>query len=312
VSDIGASSMKKISKRWLAQVDLPAGAKQPLGGGFVGRRSRRVTCVQLIFAATVVVLALWSFPRHETSILLSTGQDAAPPSQFEEPKHETEQVEAEHEKITVLTYSDRVTPGLCRSMVTAASHGFELHVLGVNEMTFSSFAGDPKMKKLFGMKALLSNETKLSELGLHNKSTIVFSDASDVIYLSQPNEIKEHVHALLKERGENVVLIAAERNCWPYMVKDREMMPGGNAKCAEFPSHNSTFRYLNSGAYIGRVESIKYMIASAYDRLSDAKDDQLALHEIYAEHLQKIRNGTDRKSTFDIMLDQRANIFQTG
>ena len=56
--------------------------------------------------------------------------------------------------INVLTYSDRVTPGLCRSMATAALQGFELRVLGVDEASFMGFSGDPKMKKLLGMQAL--------------------------------------------------------------------------------------------------------------------------------------------------------------
>jgi hypothetical protein len=197
-------------------------------------------------------------------------------------------------------------------MVTAARHGFELGVLGVDEMSFSVFAGDPKMKKLFGMKALLSNETTLSKLGLHNSSTMLFADASDVVYLANLQEVSQRFHETLREHGEHVVLVAAERNCWPYMVKDKERIPGGSSRCAEFPSKNSTFMYLNSGAYIGKVEAIKYMIASAYDRLSDAKDDQLALHELYAEQLRQTQNGAGRKPTFDIVLDRRALIFQTG
>jgi len=133
-----------------------------------------------------------------------------------------------------------------------------------------------------------------------------------VVYLADLHEVSQRFHETLREHGENVVLVAAERNCWPYMVKDKERIPGGSSRCAEFPSKNSTFMYLNSGAYIGKVEAIKYMIASAYDRLSDTQADQLALHELYAEQLRKDENGAGGKSTFEIVLDQRALIFQTG
>ncbi len=279
--------------------------KNTLAGRSVGRRSRTIL-VPLLFAATIV---LWSVSDPDDSVFLSTVQDSDPPlGRFDQPN----KGEPELHQITVLTYSDRVTQGLCRSMITAARNGFELGILGVDEMSFSSFAGDPKMKNFFGMKALLSNETTLSKLGLHNSSTMLFADASDVVYLADLQEVSQRFHETLREHGERVVLVAAERNCWPYMVKDKERIPGGSSRCAEFPSKNSTFMYLNSGAYIGKVEAIRYMIASAYDRLSDAKDDQLALHELYAEQLRKTRNGAGGNSAFDIVLDQRALIFQTG
>jgi hypothetical protein len=280
--------------------------KSTLAVRFVRRRSRTIL-VRLVFAATVYYICCISDPTNPYSSLQSKIQSRPPADSTNQKKSEPELNE-----ITVLTYSDRVTRGLCRSMVTAARHGFELGVLGVDEMSFSVFAGDPKMKKLFGMKALLSNETTLSKLGLHNSSTMLFADASDVVYLANLQEVSQRFHETLREHGERVVLVAAERNCWPYMVKDKERIPGGSSRCAEFPSKNSTFMYLNSGAYIGKVEAIKYMIASAYDRLSDAKDDQLALHELYAEQLRQTQNGAGRKPTFDIVLDRRALIFQTG
>jgi hypothetical protein len=159
-------------------------------------------------------------------------------------------------------------------------------------MSFSSFAGDPKMKIVFGMKALLSHETTPSKLGLHNSSTIMFADASDVIYLTDLTEVSQRFHETFREHGENVVIIAAERNCWPYMVKDKQRIPGGNSRCAEFPSNNSTFMYLNSGVYVGKVEAVKHLIASAYERVRVAQDDQLALHELYADQLRKNEKGS--------------------
>jgi len=137
-------------------------------------------------------------------------------------------------------------------MVAAARHGFQLRVLGVDEASFSGFNGDPKKKKILGLKALLSNETLFGQLGLHHNNTILFADATDVIYLSDLKQVNTRFHDILRERGENAVLVAAERNCRPYMVKDKGMIPGGMTKCADFPSQNSTFRYLNSGAYIDR------------------------------------------------------------
>ena len=122
----------------------------------------------------------------------------------------------------VLTYSDRVTPGLCRSMATAALQGFELHVLGVDEASFMGFSGDPKMKKLLGMQALFQNTTLQSQFGLHNGSVFIFADAGDVLYLGGLDEVEKRWNALIATHGDDFVLVAAERNCWPYMVKTQE------------------------------------------------------------------------------------------
>ena len=187
----------------------------------LARRRSRTILVGIVFAATVYYT--WSISDPNKSVFLSKVQNSSPPpGGFIEPKNG----EPELHEITVLTYSDRVTQGLCRSMVTAARHGFELVVLGVDEMSFSSFSGDPKKKKIFGMKTLLSNETMLSKLGLQNSSTILFADASDVLYLADLKEVGQRFRETVKEHGESVVLVAAERNCWPYMVKDEERIPG--------------------------------------------------------------------------------------
>ena len=50
-------------------------------------------------------------------------------------------------------------------MVTAARHGFELGILGIDDVSFSSFAGDPKTKNFFGMKALLVKQDHAKQAG---------------------------------------------------------------------------------------------------------------------------------------------------
>ena len=119
---------------WFVHVEVPAGMKNTLAARLARRRSRTIL-VRIVFAVTVYYT--WSFSDPNKSVFLSEVQNSAPPpGRFNEPKNG----EPELHEITVLTYSDRVTQGLCRSMVTAACHGFELGILGVDEMSFSSFA----------------------------------------------------------------------------------------------------------------------------------------------------------------------------
>ena len=180
------------------------------------------------------------------------------------------------DQVVVVTYSDRISEGLCRSMTSAAVHGFELRVFGLDAATsFAEFKGDPKKKKVLGMEKLFGNQTMQKQLGLHNESIIIFADAADVIYLDTLDKVKKRYSVISGEHGENPVLFAAERNCWPYMAGKQQRIPGGKAECAVFPDRNSTFRYLNSGAYIGKFRAIKAMLAAASEGLGATHaDDQ--------------------------------------
>ena len=218
----------------------------------------------------------------------------------------------QHQHIfSVLTYSDRVTPGLCRSMATAALQGFELSVLGVDEESFTGFSGDPKMKKLLGMQALFQNNTLQSQFGLHDGSVLIFADAGDVLYLGGLDEVEKRWNALIAKHGDDFVLVAAERNCWPYMVKTQERIAGGARQCNEFPALNSTFHYVNSGAYMGKLKAVENLVAAAYSRTTG--DDQLSFHEVYAEYMSKGNiSGQGPKPGLKIGLDSTASVFQTG
>ena len=105
-----------------------------------------------------------------------------------------------------------------------------------------------KMKKLLGMQALFQNTTLQSQFGLHDCNVLIFADAGDVLYLGGLDEVEKRWNALIATHGEGFVLVAAERNCWPYMVKTQERIAGGATLCNKFPVLNSTFHYVNSGA----------------------------------------------------------------
>ena len=217
------------------------------------------------------------------------------------------------DQVVVVTYSDRISEGLCRSMTSAAVHGFELRVFGLDAATsFAEFKGDPKKKKVLGMEKLFGNQTMQKQLGLHNESIIIFADAADVIYLDTLDKVKKRYFAISSEHGENSVLFAAERNCWPYMAGKQQRIPGGKAECAVFPDRNSTFRYLNSGAYIGKFRAIKAMLAAASEGLGATHaDDQLTFHQLFSRQLQEGAHVLD-ETGFTIVLDYKADLFQTG
>jgi hypothetical protein len=220
----------------------------------------------------------------------------------------TDQVELrrDRDRILVVTYSDRVTAGLCLSMASAASQGFELHVLGISGQKFED-VDDPKLKKVYGMQNFMEDKDAHAQISLDDEDILVFADAGDVVYVGSIDEALQSFHEIIGSGHEQIV-VAAERNCWPYMDGETERIPGGRILCAEYPK-KSSFRYLNAGAYAGRVKHIRSFlkILSSTIPPKSASDDQLFFQQLYTK---QVREGRD--PTFQITPDHRSRLFQTG
>jgi len=117
---------------------------------------------------------------------------------------------------------------------------------------------------------------------LHDGDVVLFVDGYDVI-------INDTLPTIL-ERYEDMgadIMFAAEKNCWP----DPTM-------ASQFPL-STLYRYLNSGAYIGKVGALKEFLNEA---VSNDSDDQL--------WMQKRFLSSDWQSTGSANLDYEGYIFQ--
>ena len=116
---------------------------------------------------------------------------------------------------------------------------------------------------------------------------VMFIDANDVIFYDNQENIKKK----FLEFNKNIV-ISAEKNCSP----DKEI-----SEYYPEETKNETFRYINSGTYIGYVKDLKEMLNSynsgnncvKYNQQDDNIpggfiSDQRCLHKYYLENLDKI------------------------
>lgn len=107
---------------------------------------------------------------------------------------------------------------------------------------------------------------------LPDDDVVMFVDGYDVLIL---NDIDTILQAFL-DVGHSFI-ISGERFCWPL-----------TNRCHEFPSNNSSFRFVNSGVYIGYVGTIKAVFKS-FSPINPRDDDQGLLSAYYLSHSGEIQ-----------------------
>ena len=117
---------------------------------------------------------------------------------------------------------------------------------------------------------------------LHDGDVVLFVDGYDVII----NDTLPTILERYEDMGADIIF-AAEKNCWP----DPTM-------ASQFPL-STIYRYLNSGAYIGKVGTLKEFLNKA---VPNDSDDQL--------WMQKRFLSSDWQSTASANLDYEGYIFQ--
>jgi hypothetical protein len=212
-----------------------------------------------------------------------------------------------------LTFSDRVTDGACLGLETAAMAGIDLKLIGVDggvDGQFDySYVENVKTKKLFGWIKVL---TELGdEYGIRDDTLVVLADATDVLYLQSADVVLSKYLALMDaiQPTRDLVIVSAERNCWPYMDGQRELQPGGREHCAKFPDGNgSSYKYLNSGSFCGPAKALAQMLTDIKNKMETVNDDdQHCLQEAYMREIEG--HGSDK---YTIALDHKQQLFQTG
>lgn len=85
---------------------------------------------------------------------------------------------------------------------------------------------------------------------------ILVTDAYDTFFLADEKEIIEKYKGFGKD-----IVFSAEMNCWPDLVLAKE-----------YPEVSTPFKYLNSGAFIGKTETIYNCLTSHYEEITNMKD----------------------------------------
>ena len=278
------------------------------------------------------------FPLHDTKEGVDQREDASVWTTTPEYNEYKEEKQGEQRSSPVfITFSDFVGDGVCAGVETALLRGIELNVIGVadrksegekNGFALEEFAKvkTVKSRKMYGFLEVLTEKEKHWEaFGIESGDTIVnIADASDVLYFQDGATIMEKYKQIVRDapvdesRKHTVVLVGAERNCWPSMDGERELVPGGKNYCEQFKavSGNSSYHFLNSGSLMGRVDAVKALlrrVEAVMDGGKENDDDQQLLQMQYERQIkQKNEGGEKEEDAYAILLDHKASIFQTG
>ena len=302
-----------------------------------------IACVllfeELVALGKVVRRRVVGFPLHDTGEGVDQREDASvwtTTPEYNEYNKEEKQREQRSSPVFI-TFSDFVGDGLCAGVETALLRGIELNVIGVadrksegekNGFALEEFAKvkTVKSRKMYGFLEVLTEKEKHWEaFGIESGDTIVnIADASDVLYFQDGATIMEKYKQIVRDapvdesRKHTVVLVGAERNCWPSMDGERELVPGGKNYCEQFKavSGNSSYHFLNSGSLMGRVDAVKALlkrVEKVMDGSKENDDDQQLLQMQYVRQIkQKNEGGEKKEDAYTILLDHKASIFQTG
>ncbi len=127
--------------------------------------------------------------------------------------------------------------------------------------------------------------------GDDDDSIILFLDAHDVRLMGSPSEVFTRF-----KRTKTRILFSAEKNCWPDVDRAPQFV-------FDPTSHRQVvYRYLNSGGYIGYVNSLlKLFKDNEHVYLDNATDDQRYFTTLYLRHQREPER---------IKLDTRCELFQ--
>ena len=155
-------------------------------------------------------------------------------------------------QIHVCTVASQESEGFHQLLDSCDRYGIAMTVLGKN-------------KPLLGLSHKLIYLEEYLET-LKDRDIVLYVDADDVLFLASSEKIKQ------KFLEMNVpFLISVERFCWP----DAELK---NA----YPIAPTTFKYINSGSFIGYVDQIKQILFDI--DAPTLKNDQGLLTHHYFEH----------------------------
>lgn len=178
-------------------------------------------------------------------------------------------------RLYIVTYLDRLSADACASLRSALTHGIELTVLGLNNDSGTNYGYilDAKRRKVPVMRDFL--------LQLCAEDVVVFVDGTDVMYNSRS---KEALPTFLSLETPGMMLFGAERNCWPFMDGERELLPNGRNTCKNLSRQaSSSFKYINAGTWAARAQTASTMLDTWFKALNAQQgdgDDQDALQSV--------------------------------
>lgn len=163
----------------------------------------------------------------------------------------------------VVTVATDTTLGFKRLVYSCHQNGIHLDVLGFGQ----PYSREDHAKKLRYMAEYLKT--------LPDEDLVLFVDGYDVIILDSGEEIVRRFFDM-----KTPALISAVGNLFPPILSKHKDL---------YPKAPTSFRFLNSGVYIGPVEEIKKMIHGSLEFSSVTSDDQGLMSLEFLKNLERRR-----------------------
>ncbi|KAF0977321.1 hypothetical protein FDP41_003974 [Naegleria fowleri] len=168
------------------------------------------------------------------------------------------------EEFYAITIATKINENACKLIYSALRNGINFNILGFG---MEQFTLSQKIDITFEEIEKVKNPNAI----------LMFLDAYDVVVLQHAEAIVSKF--LNKFQGYSAVY-NAEMNCHPFgVVESAKKRWGGDPYClSQYPPSPNRFRYLNSGAFIGRQSALldlyKKILALPQDIKEDLFDDQ--------------------------------------
>ena len=208
------------------------------------------------------------------------------------PKNNTDKKQHRHPvQLHVWTYSNDYFTHLCEYLKSALLQGIQPTLLGWG----SEWHGNSD--KISGVLKSLEK--------LPTSDLILFTDAHDVLICNTGNHIQS---AFEKYFGATTdILYMAEKGCWP-----QRNMKNGREICDKlYPTAPTPYRYLNSGAWIGRVGAVQQLYRELMSTitLNPNLDDQHLVSDMFYKGASDLRLRLDyHNRIFQSMHDSQGEI----
>ena len=165
--------------------------------------------------------------------------------------------EINKENFYLITVATKPHPVLDILVKNVKSKKEDIEILGLYENNYS-IGHDTHCGRSFSVK-LKEVYKFINRPYLNPNDIVLFTDAYDVYYCGDKTTILNR----FKEQNKPVIF-GAEKCCYPDA-----------SKSILYPSTNSQFRYLNSGLFIGKVETLRKCMENFENEFHDNLDDQL-------------------------------------
>lgn len=213
------------------------------------------------------------FQQVSPEYVVASNQNYFRPAEgFEASETEKSRPIIDKQELSAFTVASENKPELQRLLDSSKRYGFEITPLGLGK----PWKGGDMTGPGGGQKInLLKQELRK----LPGETPVLFTDGYDVI-------VTGHINAIISAWNEfgNCPVFASEVFCWP----DINLL-------AEYPPSETNYRFLNSGAFIGRAADLLKIVAEDID---DGADDQLY-------YTKKFLSGD-----FNMKIDTHCRIFQ--